>query len=82
MICSIISVSVYCEVGEQISKIFDEIKYEVSEIDWNMLLSNDMSRSFVTIIMVSHETVQLRGFGSIAGSRDAFKKVKMMMTPC
>lgn len=78
MAWSINNILIYCEVGGNISKSFEEIDDEIDKIDWYLLPIN-MRRSLITIKIISQRTIRLRGFGSISGSRDVFKMVKMTM---
>lgn len=75
MISSFVAILIFCEVSEKITNIFIEIYYEIEQIKW-YLFTMDKRRIFAAIIGFSQKSVILDGFGSIRGSRDAFKNVR------
>lgn len=74
MVSSFFTILIFCEVSEKITNIFVEIYNEIEQIKW-YLFTMDKRRIFAAIIGFSQKPVTLEGFGSIRGSRDAFKNV-------
>lgn len=76
MFSSIIFILIFCEVGEKVSQMFVEIDREIIHIQW-FWFPIEVQRYFVIILSFGQKTVCLNGFGSISGSREVFKHVRI-----
>lgn len=67
-------VLVICEFGQRLSNAFDEIHYDIELSDW-YLFPCDIQRMLPVILIVAHQPVELKCFGSISAVRENSKKV-------
>lgn len=74
MVVTICSILIFCEISEKITNIFMEIYFEMEQIKW-YLFTIKKRRIYMAIISFSQKPIILDGFGSIQGSRVAFKNV-------
>lgn len=77
----IITMLMFCEVGEKVSIVFDEIKLEIEKIKF-YLVSKSTEKLLITIMTFCQKPIALDGFGNIKGSREEFKNVSSFQTKC
>lgn len=70
----IVTMMIFCEVGEKVSNLFSGFEYEVGQIKW-YLFSKSNEQLLLTIMSFCQKPIAFDGFGSIKGSRDVFKNV-------
>lgn len=63
-----------CELGQRLTNAFEEINDEIWQMDW-YLFPSQIQRMLPTIMNLTQKKVAFKCFGSIAGSRETFKKV-------
>lgn len=67
-------VFVACEVGQRISNEFSEINDVIERFDW-YLFPDELKKILPIVMNLAQRPVCIDFFGSIACSRDVFKKV-------
>lgn len=70
------TVLIASEIGQRITDAFDEIEYNLNQVDW-YLLPIEIKRILPMMIANAQQPVSLECFGSIICSREVFKKVSM-----
>lgn len=63
-----------CELGQRISNAFEEIDDVIAQYNW-YLFPDKLKRMLPIILMNTQDRVAFECFGSIACSREAFRKV-------
>lgn len=72
---SLALIFISCDLCEKTSDAYNEIDYEISQLDW-YLLPFAVKKLLPIIIMNAQKEVKFECFGTvISGDRDAFKKV-------
>lgn len=64
----------FCELGEIINNRFEDIAYELYQCNW-YFFPIVLQRMLLNFMVGTQRPVLFRGFGNIACTRDAFKKV-------
>ena len=64
-----------CELGQRVSNAFYELSIRIDQFGW-YLFPMEIKRILPMITVVAQEPVTFECFGSIALSRDTFKRVK------
>lgn len=67
-------VLICCEFGQKLSDAYEKIEDALHQIDWYRL-PYDLQRMLPTILIFSQESLIIEFFGSVACSREQFKKV-------
>lgn len=68
-----------CEFGQEVSNAFDDIRYEISQLQWYRL-STHIQQVLPTILIVAQKSVDIHVFGSIACDYVTFKQVSFKYT--
>lgn len=69
-----LAIGVACEIAQRSNDLFDEINDIFDQIDWYSY-SNEIQRALPTVFNIAQQPVELEFFGSLAASRETFKKV-------
>lgn len=67
-------VFIACELGQKMTDAFEEIDTTIGQIDW-YLFPIEIKRMMLTIAANTQQPVTLECFGSIACTREVFRKV-------
>lgn len=70
-------VFIICELGQRLTDAFEEINDEIDRFEW-YLFPSEIQRMLPTIMISAQQPVVLECFGSIAGSRETFKRVSLI----
>lgn len=71
---SVIMVFVACEIGVRVGELFEKLEGEVNQFDWYRFPLK-IQQMLPTVLIVAQEPVIVKCFGSIACTRQSFKKV-------
>lgn len=62
-----------CEIGQDVSNQFNKLSDDIWKCDW-YLLSHQLQRMLIVIIINAQDPVFIRGFGNVECTRDSFKQ--------
>lgn len=65
-----------CETGQRLSNAFEELGERIKTFDW-YVFPLEIQRMLPVLLMAAHQEIVLECFGSIAGTRQTFKKVSL-----
>lgn len=68
-----------CEIGQRLENTFDEINDAFCLLEW-YLYPAKVQQMLVPILIITQKPVEINFFGSIACSREQFKKVRLPST--
>lgn len=63
----------FCEFGERVKSAFDNIDYDINQLEWYMLPA-DVVKILPTILINVQQPVEIKCFGSIPCARETYKK--------
>lgn len=69
---------VTCEFGGRITIAHDEIDSAILQLRWYRF-PVELKKILPVVILISHEEVELKGFGSVVCSRETFQKVSYLV---
>lgn len=78
MFWALVLSAIFCEVGEKMSNVWVEVNDGIEKIEW-YFLPTKMQKAIIITMSFSQKSVVLDGFGSISGSREMFKKVRLFL---
>lgn len=70
---------IICETGHQFSSAFEELADNIKAFDWH-LFPLEIQRILPFLLKAAQQEVVLECFGSIAGTRETFKKVSLCVS--
>lgn len=83
MVWSVVFVSLFCELGEMISKQYDEVDQQLFECNWYKF-PVEIQRMLIIFTANTQQPVRILGYGNVLCTRDTLKKVnfcyEFMMT--
>ena len=75
-ICGSVLTFIACELGQRMSDAFEGIEFTIDQFDWH-LFPIEIQQMLPMIMAAAQQPVLLECFGSIACTRETFKKVRI-----
>lgn len=75
---SLIQIFVFCEFGENVSEQFGKLNKAIYKCRWYSF-PMDMQKMIQIILVSTQQPVNLRGYGNVECSREAFNRVSLRL---